>query len=255
VDTPPAKLDWNDVDVATSYDVYVDGVLKANVAATEYALANVALGTHTWYVRAKNSAGGASGATWSFTTLAAPAKPSGPTPGVGASVAVAPTKLDWADATSATSYDVYLNNVLLGTASASEWALAAPPAPKAVQVWRVVAKNAAATTVGDGWTFQVDPIDGDANADGVVNDTDFSVVRANLYKAGGWSQGDFNADGWINFSDYQILERNYGQAAPVAADPVVTQVLTDPGTREKPRPFSTRPIAKPRPAPAPRRAV
>jgi hypothetical protein len=257
--TPPAALDWNDVDVATSYDVYLDGALKANVTATDYALTGVTLGTHTWQIRAKNSAGTAAGATWSFTTLASPAKPSSPYPASGASIATLPTKLDWANAANASSYDVYLNGALLGNVTTSEWSLVTPPPAKVMQTWRVVAKNAGSSTAGDDWTFQVDPIMGDANADGVVGSADFSIVYGNMNTAGGWSKGDFDGDGAVTFVDYQIYQRNYGRTAPASpppapasAPPVVVGVLADAGTDPKRPPFSSKPIGKPAPVVKPK---
>jgi len=227
--TPPAKLDWNDVDVATSYDVYLDGSLRANVTASEYALTNLSLGAHTWQVKSRNSAGTAAGATWSFTyTVPAPATPGSPLPGDGVSLKITPAELDWADGANATSYDVYLNDVLLGNTTASRWALATPPAPKVTNVWRVVAKNAGGSTPGPNWTFEVDPIAGDANGDGVVNSTDFVTLLNHYNQPGGWGAGDFDGDGQVGFGDFQILELNFGSTAPVGiTEPVLAGLKAD----------------------------
>jgi len=63
----PSTLDWADVANATSYDVYVDGALKANVATSQWtvspALAN---GAHTWQIKANNNTGTKAGPTWNF---------------------------------------------------------------------------------------------------------------------------------------------------------------------------------------------
>jgi hypothetical protein len=259
VDVPPAKLDWNDVDVATSYDVYVDGALKGNVSASEYTLPAPATGAHTWQVRAKNSAGTTAGATWAYSTVASPARPSSPYPGSGASIPTLPTKLDWADAANANSYDVYLNGVLLGNVTASEWSLTTPPAVKVAQTWRVVAKNAAASTAGDDWAFQVDPIAGDANADGVVNFDDLLVVAKNYNARGmGWAQGDLSGDGLVNFDDLLMVSKNYNRTAPVSAPPpaapaVMQEVLAAEAPEERQRPpFSTQAIPRPKPVPQPK---
>ena len=64
---PLGSLTWQDVDVATSYDVYLDGTFRANVTGTSWALPAVTKGTHTWQVRAKNSAGTTPGSLRSFT--------------------------------------------------------------------------------------------------------------------------------------------------------------------------------------------
>jgi hypothetical protein len=64
----PSTLNWDDVANATSYDVYVDNVLKANVTASQWtvspALSN---GAHTWQVKAKNNTGTKAGPTWNLT--------------------------------------------------------------------------------------------------------------------------------------------------------------------------------------------
>ncbi|MDB5296610.1 MAG: hypothetical protein JWO31_2593, partial [Phycisphaerales bacterium] len=63
----PAALDWADAAYATSYDVYLDGVLKGNVATSAYALgATAGYGPHTWSVTAKNATGSTAGPTWNF---------------------------------------------------------------------------------------------------------------------------------------------------------------------------------------------
>jgi hypothetical protein len=217
-DTTPT-LDWADVAAATSYDVYVDGQLTANVATSNYTIpAALAAGGHTWQVRAKNSISATAGATWSFTVLPpAPATPGAPAPGNNAPLYVKPSLLDWADAAGATGYDVYLDGVLLGNTPNSQWTLTAPPAPKVQHVWHVVAKNAGGSTTGPDWTFRVDPIAGDANADGRVDAADLRLVATRQSQAGGWTAGDFSGDGVVGFTDFQILELSFGNTAPAAA--------------------------------------
>ena len=73
----PATLDWADVvdtfgagsvGAATSYDVYIDGVFKANVTASQYTVSpSLANGAHTWQVKANDILGTTAGPTWSFT--------------------------------------------------------------------------------------------------------------------------------------------------------------------------------------------
>jgi hypothetical protein len=55
-------------------------------------------------------------------------------------------------------------------------------------------------------------IDGDANLDGKVDNTDFQTLRQNFQTGSMWTQGDFNLDGAVTFADYQLLERNYGMS-------------------------------------------
>jgi lysozyme len=66
--TSPASLSWGDSALATSFDVYLDGVLKTNTTARSYALSPpVAQGSHSWRIVARNSAGTTPSATWLFT--------------------------------------------------------------------------------------------------------------------------------------------------------------------------------------------
>ncbi|MDB5322136.1 MAG: Peptidoglycan-binding domain 1 protein [Phycisphaerales bacterium] len=259
VATPPAKLDWNDVGVAISYDVYLDGVLKTNTTASEYAISSLIVGSHNWQVKAKNSAGTVAGATWSFTYMPVPVAPSVPTPGNAAVLYVPPAALDWADATYATSYDVYLDGALLGNVAASKWTLTNAPAVMTPHTWRVVARNVSGSTSGANWTFEVDPIAGDANADGVVNTGDFKIVMSHNGQAGGWGAGDFSGDGLVDFTDFQVWELNFGKTAPVAADPISADAVLADATAITPvavkrPPFSLTPIRRPAPqAPVRRR--
>jgi hypothetical protein len=59
---------------------------------------------------------------------------------------------------------------------------------------------------------------GDANRDGSVNLTDFSVLSSNFGGAPpkGWDQGDFNDSNGVDLSDFSILSGNFGQPAPPA---------------------------------------
>jgi len=53
---------------------------------------------------------------------------------------------------------------------------------------------------------------GDANLDGTVNFSDFSIVQNNFGQSSNWSGGDFNYDGVTNFNDFSLLQNNYGQS-------------------------------------------
>lgn len=66
---------------------------------------------------------------------------------------------------------------------------------------------------------------GDANADGVVNFTDFQALEVGFGATNArWSQGDFNEDGVVDTADLSLLLQNYGKrsdgtsAAPSAAE-------------------------------------
>ena len=60
---------------------------------------------------------------------------------------------------------------------------------------------------------------GDANLDGKVNGTDFSLMAANFNQAvtNGWDLGDFNYDGAINGNDFVLLANNFNQFASQSA--------------------------------------
>jgi hypothetical protein len=107
-------LSWNASGFATSYDVYFGGthppVLVANTTGTSYAPATLVGGAlYYWQIVAKNSAGSASSATWSFTTQASalPA-PVLTSPANGATGVSLSPNLFWNGSSGATAYDVYL---------------------------------------------------------------------------------------------------------------------------------------------------
>ena len=80
---------------------------------------------------------------------------------------------------------------------------------------------------------------GDANLDGKVNGTDFSLMAANFNKAvtNGWDQGDFNYDGAVNGTDFVLLADNFNQFASQSA--VATST---PATRTAASNIATQPI-------------
>jgi len=61
-------------------------------------------------------------------------------------------------------------------------------------------------TNGDGYGNLCDP---DLNNDGVVNATDFNLLRAAFFKSGSGLDADLNQDGYVNFLDLAILRTKY----------------------------------------------
>ena len=60
-------------------------------------------------------------------------------------------------------------------------------------------------------------IPGDANGDGLVNDTDGAALAANWQQSNkAWADGDFNADGWVDDADASIMAANWGYGASEA---------------------------------------
>ncbi len=58
-------------------------------------------------------------------------------------------------------------------------------------------------------------VPGDANADGLVDDRDLSLLLAHWGQAGPWEQGDFDANGTIDDADLNLLLSRWGSAPPV----------------------------------------
>ena len=56
------------------------------------------------------------------------------------------------------------------------------------------------------------PVPGDANGDGIVNDTDASIVAVHWGQRGGanWADGDFNGDHDVSDADAAILAAHWG---------------------------------------------
>jgi len=56
---------------------------------------------------------------------------------------------------------------------------------------------------------------GDANLDGKVNGTDFTILATNFNQSvtDGWDKGDFNYDGKVNGTDFLALAGNFNQSA------------------------------------------
>jgi hypothetical protein len=85
-------------------------------------------------------------------------------------------------------------------------------------VFALVADSGTATEYSSLIRAQI-PFPGDANADGLVNTTDFKALYQHYNKPGGQSEGDFNHDGMVTFADFQLLENWFGKSvtdAPVS---------------------------------------
>jgi hypothetical protein len=60
---------------------------------------------------------------------------------------------------------------------------------------------------------------GDANLDGKVNGTDFTLMATNFNHSvtNGWDKGDFDYSGAVNGSDFVLLADNFNQFASQSA--------------------------------------
>ena len=160
------SLSWNAASNATSYDVYFGAggspQFVINTASTSYSPAALSAGTtYSWMVVAKNAAGTASSATWSFTTfIASPSVPALLSPGNGAGgVSTAPI-LSWSGASNATSYDVYFGTTPSPQLVTNTTATSYSPgvlAPGTTFSWYVVAKNAGGSATSATWIFTTQP--------------------------------------------------------------------------------------------------
>jgi GH25 family lysozyme M1 (1,4-beta-N-acetylmuramidase) len=184
VGTNTPVLDWADSTWATSYDVYVDNVFKANVTSSEWTSTSLTNATHTWKVLAKNNAtgttSGIASATWNLTVSSnLPRVPSNPTPANNAMLTVAPTKLDWSDSAGAASYVVYIGTSGTSfTTTLSEFNISPLDG---IRPWRVKAVNASGEALGPQWTYTLDRVAPGASYGGESPTTggatlDFTIV-------------------------------------------------------------------------------
>jgi len=61
------------------------------------------------------------------------------------------------------------------------------------------------------------PIPGDANLDGTVNLSDFTILKAHFGQSpADWPDGDFNDDDTVNLSDFTILKAHFGESKSAA---------------------------------------
>jgi chitodextrinase len=148
------NLSWTastDNVAVTGYDVYQNGVFKANTASTSYAVTGLTASTaYSFYVRAKDAAGNASANsnTANVTTLApAPdiTAPSAPTSLAASGTTQTTTNLSWTASTdnvAVTGYDVYQNGVFKANTAAATYAVTGLTSATAYSFY-VIAKDAA----------------------------------------------------------------------------------------------------------------
>jgi hypothetical protein len=159
---------------------------------------------------------GDSDAVFSVAQVPLPGTPATPAPPDGATGVSIDTDLDWANASGATSYDVYFGDAnpppLAGNTVTSAWILPTL-AYETTYYWKVVAKNAAGSTPGPVWSFTSTAapyLVGDLNCDGSIGFSDINpfVLRLsspteyfNTYPTCPDANGDINSDGTVSFAD------------------------------------------------------
>lgn len=236
----PTLLDWADAANATSYDVIVNGTLRATVAASQWSSSiHFSPDTvHTWQVIAKNANGSTSGATWSFTWVAPDSTPP-VVNGGGFDVDTRQVTIQFSedmaqltgDAFIALQPDVTELNIGPGLLSGSTVTFTLPTGLAdgdyllrlPVSSFSDLANNALAAD----WTLPFFLLAGDVNRDRAVNFDDLLILAQNYgTSARTFSQGnlDYDQAGNVDFDDLLLLAQKYGTslvtAAPVAATPV-----------------------------------
>src|SRR5208283_4641628 len=154
-------LDWNAASGATTYGVHFGTssppALVTNTTATSYSPGSLAVGkTYYWRIVAKNSAGSAASAIWSFTARLPPSAPTLVAPTNAATgVSLTPT-LDWNAASGATTYGVHFGTSSPPALVTNTTATSYSPGSLAVgktYYWRIVAKNSAGSAASAIWSF------------------------------------------------------------------------------------------------------
>ncbi|MFC1525035.1 dockerin type I domain-containing protein [Planctomycetota bacterium] len=166
------KVEWAATSGATSYDVYfgtsdtsLDQISPTTYTATCYN--NLALSystTYYWRIDSKNNIGTTEGNVWSFQTEAAPTTPpdqvTSPYPADGETgVFIHQLFLGWAEASGATSYDVYFGTSDSPPYQANPTETNYKPSTLSYSTtyyWRVDSKNNIGTTTGNLWSFQTE---------------------------------------------------------------------------------------------------
>jgi hypothetical protein len=66
-------------------------------------------------------------------------------------------------------------------------------------------------------------VPGDANGDGVVNESDAAILADHWGQSGYWTEGDFNGDGVVDICDAAILAANWQGDTENAAVTVIPE--------------------------------
>ncbi len=147
----------------TGYDVYQNGVFKANTASTSYSVSGLTASTaYAFTVKAKDAAGNASAAsnTANVTTLAAPVDttaPSAPTNLTASGTTASTTNLSWTASTDnvgVTGYDVYQNGVFKANTASTSYAVTGLAASTSYTFY-VIARDAAGNSSAQSNTANV----------------------------------------------------------------------------------------------------
>lgn len=237
----PTLLDWADASNATSYQVYVDAVLRGTVTSSQWT-PNIGLSSgvnHTWQIIAVNANGTTSGPTWNFSWTPADSIPplvqSGNfnidtrqiTLNVSESVQI-PTGIGYYSLTPGGSEISASTGA--GSGATVTFTLPAGLADGHYK-FRMPAANLrdlANNPLAGDWNFAFSFLSGDANGDWIVNTQDFNRIAANFGTNGKvFSQGNFSYDvaGEVNSADFVIFAGQYGKNLPAPGAPLSSTAL------------------------------
>jgi GH18 family chitinase len=234
----PSLFDWADAANATSYDVYVDGVLRQNVASSQWTrnitiTPNVA---HTWQVIAKNTYGSVPGATWNFTIVTDVAPPTVQSGShsfennkitLTASESLATSSVGNANATltaGGSAIDLGAGSVV-GNQVTYNLPTSLPDGDYTFHLPAGAIRDLAGNLLASEWTMTFWTLVADANRDRKVDTSDFNLLAANFGGASRvFSQGNFDYDaaGVVNSTDFNLLVAQYGKKLPAPAMPLGT---------------------------------
>jgi hypothetical protein len=264
--TTPA-LDWADVvntytppttGAATSYSVFIDGVLKTTTTSSNYTPSALGQGMHTWQIVANDIIGSTNGPTWHFTvdtiapTIASESfqKQQVSPPYLSFTFSEAVSSVDSSDVT-------FTNLNISGGPVASVGSVASvggntyrymlatnlPDGNFQATVSSPGITDAAGNPLGGTRVFTFSFLRGDADGNGTVNALDFNALANHYGTAGlGMLSGDFNFDGTVTSQDFAALAANFGKTLPAAS-----QIVTEAVAMKYAPPvslFSSQPLAK-----------
>lgn len=225
------NLSWNastDNVGVTGYDVYQNGVFKANTDSTTYAITGLTASTsYTFYLKAKDAAGNASvqSNTANVTTLA-PAQdttpPSAATNLSASGTTQTTTNLSWTASTDnvgVTGYDVYQNGVFKANTATTSYAVAGLTASTSYSFY-VIAKDAAGNSSPQSNTANVTtPAAGLNYCASQGNNTNDERISKVVF--GSISNSSTATTGYENFTSVST-NVNRGQAYAITVTPLWT---------------------------------
>jgi GH18 family chitinase len=230
--TAPVLFDWANAANASSYDVIVNGVLRANVTSSQWT-SNVSFApgvNHTWQVVARNTNGTTSGQVWSFTWVAPDTTP----PSVNGgdfNVDTRQVTILFSEEMAEVSGDAFISlqsggtdvNVGPGILSASTMTFTLPmglaDGDYQFRLPTTSVSDLANNPLAADWTLPFYLLTGDVNRDRAVNFDDLLIVAQNYGTTGRtFSQGNLNYDatGNVDFDDLLLLAQKYGTSLQTA---------------------------------------